>query len=253
MSWRTAAFLWAGRLSITTMSPSDRVGTRHCRRYSTKIAPVIARSMTKGAVIASWRSAARKVIVFQWPHGTRPTTRWPRRARPRSRAIAVEVPVSSINTSRVGSRAGWSSFHAARAAATSGRSCSLACTIFFEADPLGGEQPPHRPVPDMDAALGKLGPDLLQRQIRNRRDPPQQPVPLILQARVVIATHRLGRQAAALAPYPNPLDYRTGRQFKHCCRFATRQAPLNRPNYPRPQIPRIWSCHACWPPSQHAA
>src|SRR5258707_7346453 len=74
MSWRTAAFLCAGRLSITTMSPGDKVGSRHCRTYSTKIAPVIARSMTKGAVIASWRNPATKVIVFQWPHGTRPTT-----------------------------------------------------------------------------------------------------------------------------------------------------------------------------------
>src|SRR2546421_8674386 len=79
----TAAFLWADRLSITTMSPGDKVGSRHCRTYSTKIAPVMARSMTKGAVIASWRNPATKVIVFQWPHGTRPTTRWPRGARPR--------------------------------------------------------------------------------------------------------------------------------------------------------------------------
>src|ERR1700704_2709499 len=84
MSWRTAAFLCAGRLSMTTMSPGDKVGSRHCRTYSTKIAPVIARSMTNGAVIALWRKPATKVIVFQWPHGTRPTTRRPRFARPRS-------------------------------------------------------------------------------------------------------------------------------------------------------------------------
>jgi hypothetical protein len=74
--------------------------------YSTKIAPVIAQSITKGAVIASWRSPATKVMVFQWPHGTRPVTRQPRLARPRSRAIVVEVPVSSMNTSRAGSRLG---------------------------------------------------------------------------------------------------------------------------------------------------
>src|SRR5438874_9110401 len=89
MSWRTDGFLCAGRLSITTMSPGDKVGSRHCRTYSTKIAPAIARSMRKGAVIASWRKAATKVIVFQWPHGTRPTTRWPRSAWPRRRAMLV--------------------------------------------------------------------------------------------------------------------------------------------------------------------
>src|SRR5712691_10452899 len=120
--------------------------------------------------------------------------------------MLVEVPVSSINTSRAGSRVGCSSFQAARAAATSGRSCSLACTIFFEADALGSEKPPHRAIPDMDAAGGKFGPDLLQRQVRNCRDPLQQPGPLALQPRIAIAAHRLGANPAALAPYPNPLD-----------------------------------------------
>src|ERR1051325_5485138 len=96
MIWRTAAPLWAGRLSITTMSPDARVGTRHCRRYSMKIARVIARSITNGAVMPSRRSPASKVRIFQCPHGTRPTTPRPRLARPRSRAMLVEVPVSSM-------------------------------------------------------------------------------------------------------------------------------------------------------------
>src|SRR6266542_1038909 len=233
MSCCTAGFLCAGRLSMTTMSPGDRVGRRHCRMYSTKIAPVIARSMTKGAVIASWRNPATKVIVFQCPHGTRPTTRWPRWARPRSRAMLVEVPVSSMKTSRAGSRAAWSSFHAVRASATSDRSCSAACTIFFEADVLGGKEPPHRAVADLDATLRKLGPDLLQRQIRDRFDPLQQPGPLAPQARVVVTTHRLGAQAAALAPYPNPLDRRTVRQLNRGRRF------------PPPFPPRRSSDSAC--------
>src|SRR5229473_2578359 len=181
MIWRTAAFLWAGRLSMTTISPGDKVGSRHCRMYSTKMAPVIARSMTKGAVIASCRKPATKVIVFQWPQGTRPTTRRPRLARPRSRAMAVLVPVSSMNTSRAGSRSGCAAIQAARAAATSGRSCSLACTIFFEADVLGGEEPPYRAIADMLAARGKFGADLLQRQVGNRGNPFQQPQAFLLQ------------------------------------------------------------------------
>src|SRR5579863_2252772 len=180
MICRTAAFLCAGRLSMTTMSPGRKVGTRHCRRYSRKIAPVMARSMTKGAVIASWRKPARNVIVFQCPHGTRPTTRLPRLARPRKRAMLVVVPVSSRKTSRAGSRSGCAAIHAARAAATSGRSCSLACTIFLEADVLGGKEPPHRPVADMLAASGKFGADLLQRQVGNRGDPLQQPQAFLL-------------------------------------------------------------------------
>src|ERR1700730_2469545 len=218
------------------MSPGHKVGTRHCRRYSRKIAPVMARSMTKGAVIASWRKPARKVIVFQWPHGTRPTTRWPRLARPRNRAMLVVVPVSSRKTSRAGSRSGCSACQAARASATSGRSCSLACTIFFEADALGGEEPPHRPVADMDAPVGQLGADLFQRQIWNRRDPRQQPSPLALQPRAVIAAHRFGDKPAALAPNPNPSDDRGDPHPKYRGRAPPRQATFNRPNNTLAQI-----------------
>src|ERR1044071_2106796 len=143
------------------MSPGDNVGTRHWRTYSMKIALVIARSMTNGAVIASARRAARKVTIFQCPQGTRPMTRRPRLARPRSRAMLVAVPVSSMKTSRFGSRVACSAFHPVRAAAMSGRSCSAACTIFFEADALGGEEPPYRAVADMDAVPGEFLADLL--------------------------------------------------------------------------------------------
>jgi hypothetical protein len=51
------------------------------------------------------------------------------RARPRSRAILVEVPVSSMKTSRSGWSLGCLFVHAVGAAATSGRSCSAARTL----------------------------------------------------------------------------------------------------------------------------
>src|SRR4030088_2006915 len=190
MIWRTAPPLWAGRLSITTISPGARVGTRHCRRYSVKIARVMARSMTNGAGMPAWRKPATKVRIFQCPHGTRPITRRPRLARPRSRAMLVEVPVSSMNTSRAGSRSGCAAIQAARAAATSGRSCSLACTIFFEADVFGGEEPPHRAIADRLAARGKLGADLFQRQLGSRRDPLLQPDPPLLHPWVAVVADR---------------------------------------------------------------
>ena len=47
------------------------------------MAPFIARSMTKGAVMRSCRRPATKVVVFQWPCGTALTSRLPRSARPR--------------------------------------------------------------------------------------------------------------------------------------------------------------------------
>jgi hypothetical protein len=58
--------------------------------------------MTHGAVSAFVRSPATKVVVFQWPCGTLVISRSPRGARPRSRAMLVEVPVSSIKTKRSG-------------------------------------------------------------------------------------------------------------------------------------------------------
>jgi hypothetical protein len=44
--------------------------------------PLIGPSMTQGAVMRSWRSAARKVSVRQRPYGTLATRRAPRLQRP---------------------------------------------------------------------------------------------------------------------------------------------------------------------------
>src|SRR5271163_570935 len=100
-------------------------------------------------------------MVFRCPQGTRPMTRRPRLPRPRDRAMLVEVPVSSIKTSFAGSSEPCSAFQAVRAAATSGRSCSAACAVFFEADALGRKEPLYRPVAHMEAASGQLAPQLL--------------------------------------------------------------------------------------------
>ena len=57
--------LCAGKLSMITMSPGARVGTRQRSTWVRKIRPFIARSMTKGAVTVSIRSPATRVVVFQ--------------------------------------------------------------------------------------------------------------------------------------------------------------------------------------------
>src|SRR5437588_8057794 len=49
-----------------------------------------------------------------------------------------------MKTSLSGSRCGASSRQAWRAAATSGLSCSAACTLFFEGDGVAIEEPPDR-------------------------------------------------------------------------------------------------------------
>ena len=58
-------------------------------------------------------------------------SRSPFGARPRSRAMLVEAQVSSMKTSRSGSRSSWPSNQASRRFRTSGRSCSAAWAVFF--------------------------------------------------------------------------------------------------------------------------
>ena len=95
-----------------------------------------------GASTRSQRSAARKVMVFQWPCGTAAFSRCPRGAQPRSGAMLVLVQVSSRNTRRDGSIRPWCFAHCARRRATSGRSRSAAISVFFYASaPRRGRTP----------------------------------------------------------------------------------------------------------------
>src|SRR5512139_3811750 len=183
---------------MLTMSPGRRVGARHCRTYSTKMTAFIGRSMTKGATMPSCRSAATKVTVFQCPQGTRPMTLRPRLARPRSRAMLVQVPVSSMKTKRAGSNDCRSICHWARAKATSGRSCSAASTVFFNGDVLALKEAPDRAVAYDHASVLQLRTKLFQGEIGHRRDPLQDPVTLATQRRAMVASHRLGRNTAGL-------------------------------------------------------
>ena len=74
-------------------------------------------------------------------------SRFPLRERPRRRAILVVVPVSSRKMSRCGSSRmrGWRvAIHSSRAALISGRSCSVASSVFFEAVAVADEKARER-------------------------------------------------------------------------------------------------------------
>src|ERR1035437_4030421 len=81
----------------------------------------------------------------------------PRGAHPRSGAMLVLVQVSSMKTRRSGSMRLRYFVHCARLWAMSGRSRSLATTLFFEAQLLGMDEVPDRPVIDLEAAFGEFG------------------------------------------------------------------------------------------------
>src|SRR5437016_847697 len=100
----------------------------------------------------------------------------PRAERPRRRAMLVLVPVSSMKTRCAGSSEPRLARHSSRAAATSGRSCSAACTVFFEADAVPVVEAPDRAHRDLETALAQPAPDLLERQVGLFADQTEQPI-----------------------------------------------------------------------------
>ena len=97
-------------------------------------APCIGPSRSIGAARPERRKPAVNVVVFQWPWGMAARHRSPLRDHPRSRAIFIDAPVSSMKISRSGASPAWSSNQSRRHASTSGRRCSAAWPAFFLGD-----------------------------------------------------------------------------------------------------------------------
>src|SRR5215212_7662787 len=81
--------------------------------------------------------------------------------------MLVEAPVSSMNTSRAGSRSSWPSNHASRRLRISGRSCSAACAVFFARDLVPEAEAPERTDTDLRPVLGQARLQLGQGDVRN--------------------------------------------------------------------------------------
>src|SRR5277367_2115384 len=121
--------------------------------------------------------------------------------------MLVLAQVSSMKTRREGSSRPWYFLHCARRLATSGRSCSLACRLFFEADPFVLEEVPDRVVADLDPALRQLPKECPQGHVRRLAQSPQQPVTFPCQRIGPVATHRLGRHAAGRTETLRPFHH----------------------------------------------
>lgn len=140
---------WAPPLSAsssrTTRRPESEVSTTSARH-----------SRVKSSTTTSTRKrrSATKVVVFQSPWGTPERSRSPLGDWPRRRTMLVEAQVSSMKIRRAGSSSGWPSNHSSRLLATSGRSCSLACAVFFECQAAAVEEGPDRADAGARAALG---------------------------------------------------------------------------------------------------
>ena len=149
-----------------------------------------------------------KVIVFQVPSGTRPTTLIPRGARPLSRTIVVVTAVSSRNTSLAGSSKPCSRIQRRRARATSARSRSAACRLFFKGDVVPVKKARQRAAAGSNAMPSELCSSFFQGQVRLLRNHRNYALCLLFQWRNAAAPW-LRRGAPTFTPALHPFDDRT--------------------------------------------
>src|SRR5437870_11194825 len=157
--------------------------------------------------------------------------------------MLVLVPVSSMNTSRLGSSCAWVAFQSARAAATSGRSCSDACRLFFIADVPAVEEVPHRADAGADATFLERGADFFQRQIGPLLDQLRYPFGVRVQERAAMTPRFAGRYAALPSPALRPFDRAACAYRKQLRRPARRPPVLHHLDQAYAQILRIGPCH----------
>jgi hypothetical protein len=180
-----------------------------------------------------------KVVIFQWPCGADPRKRLPRSALPRDLIMLVAQPVSSTKMSLSGSRLAWLSRQRCRPAATSGRSVSLASTVFFVTEPHLKQQARDCALAGFDAERQKPSAKLYQGDVGLFFDSRLQPIGMRRQRRTAPACMRLGGNAALAAENLHPFNSRRRTNLKHIGLRPCRPALLRRPDQTHPKIVRI--------------
>lgn len=185
------------------------------------------------------RRPATSVVVLRCPCGKPIRSRSPLAQRPWLRVMLVAVQVSSMNTSRSGSRSSWPSNQSCRWLRTSGRSCSIAWPVFFARHAVTNEEamkPGHR---DVQADLNQRQAQFLKRDVLARLPHGQDFLsPLLDPARAHVATLRLGSKIARHASLILPADRRRGSDPKASRRRPTTHTVIDRRQKPSAQIHR---------------
>ena len=239
------------KLSMMTWSPGpgwERFLHRQGRR------PHHGPSRSIGAVRPSRRRPAVKVVVFNSPCGTAARQRWPRFERPRRRAILVEAPVSSMNTSRRGSRSGWLSSQASRARLRrQRRSCWRRARFFLKLIPWRSKNRHTVPVPTDRIALFQQRLQLgTSRDVRRLLHLGQQERGRALDP-FPTAGHRLSDRArcgpSGATHQPNGWRSTRSRRFRAAAPRSRDDTRLDCLNHPDAQILGKIVRHPYWPPS----
>src|ERR1700694_4082059 len=119
----------------------------------------------------------------------------------------------------------------------SGRSRSLATTVFFEAQLLGVDEVPDRPIIDLEAALGEFGDKSAQGEVACLGALQQPGTVLARNGFRLVATHLPPPNAAGLTQARHP-DNRRADPYTELRRrlVAGQAASLNRSNHPLAKV-----------------
>src|ERR1700731_3774520 len=160
----------------------------------------------------------------------------------------VDALVSSMNTSFLGSSPVCISRHALRAAATSGRSCSAACRLFFYCEIHMAKEPEDRGLADSHLLLCQSRLKFGQRDFRSRSNPFRDPF-LMPFKRISFISAKLRRtDTSASSPTRQKSAYRTHAHATKTGNIFIGMARLDRLHDAAAQVFRIWLPHPCWPP-----
>src|SRR6266849_3739709 len=162
----------------------------------------------------------------------------------------VDAEVSSMNTRRRGSSLACSLRHALRAAATSGRSCSAACRLFFKGEIEMIEKPRDRRFTNHHLLPCQPNSQFSQRDVRLLGNPLLDLLLAACQSIALVPAKLLWTHTTNCTPKPDEPPYRTETYLIGFRNLLTRVAVLDRLNYSSPQVFRIGFSHPYWPPAQ---
>src|SRR5436309_3506086 len=155
-----------------------------------------------------------------------------------------------MNTSLRGSSLICILCHALRAAATSGRSCSAACRLFFKGKVQMTEKPEDRSLADRHLLLRQSRLKLGQRDVRLRNNPSRDAIPIPLQGIPFVSTKLRRSDVPDLAPPRNKPAHRTDAHAIEISDLLVAVPGLDPLYDASSQVFRIRLSHPCWPPAQ---
>src|SRR5680860_1528040 len=119
--------------------------------------------------------------------------------------MLVLIQVSSMKTSLRGSSCPMKPFQRRRLRATSARLCSMANSVFFEAEALALKEMPHRIVRDKNISCAQPTLQAMQRQMRRVFECTHDTITLGIKFALAVSAHP-GRCNAACLPI-SPVSY----------------------------------------------